>query len=163
MIATDAEVPILSAPASICGRTSCVESRGCFDEVSTGFFGKLACLDDFVVRKQAGFEDYLDDGTVLGSGFHNRCDVVAYVIIIAGLENADIENHVNFARAVFASLFGLKRLGCACAGTERKTHDSGNLHIGASEVVRAARHITAVYADRVEVPLACFVTKLVNL
>ena len=87
------------------------EPGGGLDEVAAGCLGQVAGSDLLVVGQVGVLEDDLDDGAGSMRDVDHGPDVRLDVGVAPGLEGADLDDHVELARAVADRPDGLEDLG----------------------------------------------------
>src|SRR6266404_2878286 len=82
------------------GRATLRKSRRSLDEISAGTLGRLTGAHFFVVSQQRGFDDHFAGDAVFMRDLDDRMNVVLDQTIVAALQRADINYHVDFARTI---------------------------------------------------------------
>src|SRR5439155_23047510 len=77
-----------------------------------------------------------------------------HIIVIAVLQTPEIDDHVDFLRAVVDRGFGFEPLGVGVRRSERKADDRGHLHSAAAKQMASLNHPRSVYANSMEMVLA---------
>ena len=63
----------------------------------------------------------------------HRANILTHKIIVFGFEFADMDDHINFCRAVHERLFRLKHFGRGRVRAERKADDGCHLYAAAAQ------------------------------
>ena len=81
----------------------------------------------FFLREQTGFDDDLQDA--LAADFLQRADLAQHIVVHAGLQGADVDDHIQLIRAVLDGVLRLKHLGGGGVVAVRETDDGADLHL----------------------------------
>ncbi len=90
------------------GGASLGETGGGLDVVSASLGHQLAHGDLLLVGQQAGLDDNLQD--LVAAGSLQGLDLVQDLVMVAGLQIADIDHHIDLVSAVGDSVLGLELL-----------------------------------------------------
>ncbi len=104
------------------------ESGGRLDVIGAGLFRKHAGQRLFRIRQQRGFDDHLHDGAALMRNPHYAFDIRAHRIAIARFQCADVDHHIDLARALTHGRPCLGGLGFGTRSAQRETGHGANLH-----------------------------------
>lgn len=144
-------------------RAAGAESGGGFDEVNARLHAEFAGPDFLVVREQARLEDDLAERVRFPNGLHHALEIGEHDGIVAGLERADVDYHVDLARAVAQCKPGLVHLRLGQIRAEGKPDDRADFDVGACPASSgagqrggSAAHVAGVHANRPEPELARF-------
>ncbi len=74
------------------------EAGGGLHEVRATLDGEAARADLLLLGVQAALDDHLEVCAAGVSGLGHGCDVGAHHVVVAGLEFADVDDHVDLAR-----------------------------------------------------------------
>ena len=131
-------------------------------EGSTGELRDGAGLDLLFVGQEAGLDDDLDLGTAL-DGVDNALDVALDKQPVAGLDGADIDDHVDLTSALGGGIGGLEGLRLGGAGAERESDDAARRHAAALELLGDILNVGGVHAHAGAVILLGLVADLADL
>ena len=112
------------------------EASGGLDEVGPGGEGEFGGAELFLEGEQAGFEDDLDDGPVGVGEIDDGVDFVldgVVVLLGCGLEQADVEHHVEVVRAELEDAGGLVALAGGERCAKREADDDADRDGGSGE------------------------------
>ena len=128
------------------------EAGGGFDKVRAAFQHQLAGADLFLRREQAGFQDDLHRPFV--RGLHHVAQFAQDIFVIAVLEPADVEDDIDFVRAIVDGRLGFKTFRIRRHRAERKADDTGNLDARTFQEMAGPSDPGAVDANAVKMILA---------
>src|SRR5439155_994178 len=77
-----------------------------------------------------------------------------HIIVIAVLQTPEIDDHVDFLRAVVDRGFGFEPLGVGVRRSERKADDRRHFYVAAVKQMASLNHPRSVYANSIEMVLA---------
>jgi hypothetical protein len=118
------------------GGSAVGEAGAGLEEVGPGGEGDVGGAELFLEAEEAGLEDDFDDGSRSVGEFDDAVDVVVDGFVVtglAGLEQADVEDHVDVVGAVLKDADGLVALGAGEGGSEGKADDDADGDSGAAE------------------------------
>jgi hypothetical protein len=98
-----------------------------------------------------GLEDDLDAGR--RRGLDHAADVLEHGLVVLGLERAEVDDHVDLARALADRVAGLVGLGGRRHRAEREADDAAHHHVGAGQERLAQPDPRGVDAHRREAVL----------
>ncbi len=123
-------------------------------EVGSGRLRQAAGPDLLVVGQVGVLEDHLDDCARRVGDVDDRRDVGLDVRIAAGLERADLDDHVELGGAVAEGSHGLEDLRLGAVVAVREADDRPDRDIGPLEDRPGAGHVRRPDADRRHVVLS---------
>jgi len=112
------------------------EAGAGFEEVGSGGEGELGGAEFLFEGEEAGFEDDLYDGSGGVGEFDDAVNVLTDGLVVgglAGLEEADVEDHVDVVCAVVEHVGGLFVLGGGESGAKREADDNADGDAGPLE------------------------------
>jgi len=118
------------------GRSAGGEAGAGFEEVGTGGERDLGGAEFLFEGEETGFEDDFDDGSVGVGEFDDASDVLADGVVVgglAGLEEPDVEDHVDVVRSEFEDAHGFVALGGGEGGPQGEADDDADGDAGAGE------------------------------
>jgi hypothetical protein len=142
------------------------ETGAGLEEVGSGGESDLGGAEFFFEGEEAGFEDDLDDGALGVGQFDDAADVLTDSFVVgglAGLEEADVEDHVEVVRAVLEDAGGLVALGAGERGSKGKAKDDADGDAGSGEGGGGERDPGGVDHGTGEAVLGGFVAELKDL
>jgi hypothetical protein len=146
----------------VLGRRSALAEAGRgLHEVRAGQLGERAADDLLLIAQHAGLEDHLHLGRA--GGADHPADVVGDGRVVAGLQGADVDHHVDLAGSVTDRLAGLEGLGPGRHGSQREAHHRADPDRAARQQRAAAGHVGAVDADSGEVEPARLLAELLEI
>jgi hypothetical protein len=86
------------------------EASRSLDEVGLGLLRQPRGDHLFLVGEEGGLEDDLGEGAFLASRFGDPRDIRSHEVVLAALESADVDDHVELGRAVAEGLSRFHRL-----------------------------------------------------
>ena len=119
--------------------------RGLYER-GAGALAQLAGLHLLLIREQAGLDDYLHDRRL--RSLYDRADVLLNIKVVALLQGADIDDHIDLGRAVLDRAACLLRLGCSGHRPQREPDNTAGLHAGSFQLAGDKLCVAAVYAYR---------------
>jgi hypothetical protein len=118
------------------GGSSGGEAGAGFEEVGARAEREFGGAKFFFEGEKAGFEDNFDDGAVAVSEFDDATDILADSFVVgrlAGLEQANVEDHVDIMGAELKNASGFVALGGGEGGTQGEADDHADGDAGAAE------------------------------
>ena len=112
------------------------EAGAGFEEVGAGGESDLGGAEFFFEGEEAGFEDDFDDGAVGVGEFDYAADVLADGVVVrglAGLEETDVEDHVDVVGALLKDSSSFVAFGGGEGGTQGEADDDADGDAGAVE------------------------------
>ena len=76
------------------------EASTCLDEIGARILGEVTRGDLLVIGQVRILEDHLDERARSGGDVDNRLDVRSDIRVVATAQPPDVDDHVEFARAV---------------------------------------------------------------
>ena len=127
------------------GRVTAEALRGCMAaNVDTAFFSVQAYTKALAAARKTG-------------------DIVLFSSVVAGLERADVDDHVDLASAFADRPARLQRLDLRRSGPQRKADHGADDGLGAAQASRATLHVDRVHTHGREAVLLGFVAQRVDL
>ena len=105
-------------------------------------------------REQAGFQDDLHRPFV--RGLHHVAQFAQDIFVVAVLEPADVEDDIDFVRAIVDGRLGFKTFRIRRHRAQRKADDAGNLDARTFQAMAGPSDPGAVDANAVKMILARF-------
>ena len=121
------------------GRAAGREPGRGLDEVGAGRLGQLAGADLLVVGQVGVLEDDLDDRAGAVGDLDDRRDVRPDVGVAAGLQRADLDDHVELGRAVGQRSLGLEDLRRGHGVAVREADHGPDRDVRAARIAAARR------------------------
>ncbi len=115
----------------------------------------------FSSREQCGFENDFDKAFVCR--FHDIAQFAQHKILIAILEPPNIEDYIDFRRAIVDGRFCFEALRVRVHRTQRKTDDGTNLQLCVLQKGISLRYMGPVDTNTVEVVLSGFSAEFLNV
>ncbi len=116
-----------------------------------------------IVVEQRCFENHFADRAAVHCGVDDGSDVAIDDVILAALERADVDDHVDFGRAIANRTARFERFGFAHVRPEWKADYRANFDRGTAEQTRAVPHVVWIDAHGSEAELFCFLAQLGDL
>ena len=137
------------------------EARAGFYKIRAGLGRGLAGVCLFVVGEVAGLDDDLYERAVCS--VHHGLDVLVHPLKIAGLGRADVDDHVDFFRAVCNGVLCFKGLGLGGIGAQGEADDRAGLYARALQQRRGLLDVHGVDAHRSRADLHGFLADFFNI
>ena len=145
------------------GRASGREAGGRLHEIRAGRLRQRAGGDLLFVGEERRLDDDLADRAALPAGPDHRFDVALHRAKVAGLQRADVDDHVDLRRAVEDGPPRLVGLDVRSRRAQRKPDDGADADAAAAQERRGGGDPGRVHAHRREVELRRFPAELLDL
>src|SRR5256714_13128721 len=141
------------------GRARLGEPRRGLHEVRARALRRQTRAHLLLVGQQGRLDDRLDEHALLVRRLDDRAYVVLDGAVVAALQSADVDDHVNLARAVENCTPGLVSLHVRQSRAQRKADDRAHGHARPAQDTRRLLHPSRVHAHARELVLRCLLAQ----